>query len=182
MALPPDQILNHELLRITKSQCNLCHNFKHLKILDKDINENLINNYCKIDKHLLDKITLKKITNKGQRIHVLGNHWPLINSLKHRKFSFYSKQIASKNTNKDSICVTDTTLCVNKTNNQLIITQGYSQDYNLSSVDYLLIEKKHIELLKGIDETFNIPFNQQIISDKGFLVIDLNNDEVFYTE
>jgi hypothetical protein len=55
--------------------------------------------------------------------------------------------------------------------NKLIITQGYDSDYILTSVDYLLVEKKHI---KG-----PIPFD---ISDKGFLVIDLRNWQSFYTE
>jgi hypothetical protein len=180
MSLPSDLInklcifLNyHELSCITGSQCTICANYKNLKILDKDIDQTLIENYCKSDKSLVDKLNLKRISNKAQRIHILGNHWPLVNCLKHRKFSFFSKQISEKNTNKESICITDTTKYITKTDNQLIITQGYSKDYNLSSVDYLLIEKKYI------DESFEVPFD---IPEKGFLVIDLNNNKKFYTE
>jgi hypothetical protein len=183
MTLPSDLIdrlcifLNyHELSCITGIQCTVCANFKHLKILDKDIDNSLIKNYCKSDKKFVDQILLKKISNTAQRIHVLGNHWPLVNSLKHRKFSFFVKHQPERNYNKDSVCITDTDSQVNKEKNKLIITQGYSKDYNLSSVDFLLIEKKHI------DDSFDIPFDQQIIPDKGFLIIDLNNDEKFYSE
>ena len=140
-------------------------NFKNIKTLDKDIDANLIENY-------------QKTSNKAQRIHVLGNHWPLINKLRHRKFSFFSKKIKDmdkiKDPDKNSICITDVINFVEKINNKLIITQGYSKDYNMKSVDYLLVQKKFI------DESYDVSIDQ--ISEKGFLVIDLNTGEMFYTE
>lgn len=182
MTIPSDLIerlcifLNyHEICCITGSQCTICANFRHLKCLDKDIDNTLIKNYCKTDKKLVNQIPVNKICSKAQRIHVLGNHWPLINSLKHRKFSFFVKKMNNKKST-DSICISDTDTQVNKEENKLIITQGYSKDYNLTSVDYFLIDKKHI------DKSFDIPFDQQIIPNEGYLIIDLNTTEKFYSE
>jgi hypothetical protein len=177
MSLPTDLInrlcafLNfHELSCIADKPCTICTNFRHLRILDKDIDENLIKNYCKSDKNLVDKIPLKKLTNKAQRIHVIGNHWPLVNSFKHRKFAFFCKSLKPLPFNKDSVCITDTNAQIGKYDNKLIVTQGYESDYNLESVDYLMVEKKYVN-----EAPFDIP-------ESGFLVVDLRNGEKFYTE
>lgn len=185
MQLPSDLIKRlcallgyHEVSCIIGVQCTKCVNFKHLKVLDKDINDNLIKNYCKSDKTLVNQVCLKMISNKAQRIHVLGNHWPLINSLNHRKFYYLSKQIDhfQQVADKKSICITDTVTWVTKMDHKLVVTQGYSKDYNLDSVDYLVVEKKYI------DDSFEVPFDVGIIPENGFLVIDLNSGENFYTE
>ena len=92
------------------------------------------------------RFSVKKLTSKAQRIHIIGNHWVIINSFKHRKFSFCCKVLKEewKNSNKDSVCITDTDIPVDKIDNKMIITQGYKTGYNLESVDYLVIEKKFI--------------------------------------
>jgi len=166
----------HEMSCISDIQCKICANYRFLKIIDQDIEHNLIKNYCKTDKHLIDKISLKKITSKTQRIHVIGNHWPLINSLKHRKFSFFCKKNKTSEGYVGSICITDTNIPLNKINDKMIITQGYTKDYDLTSVDFLVIEKKYI------DSSFEISFDKNKIPEKGFLVIDLCTNEKFYTE
>jgi len=165
----------HEISCILGRECLLCANFRHLRLLDKDVNHELIKNFCKEDKNIIDKIPLKKLTSNTQRIHVIGNVWAIINSLNHRRFSFFCKTM-TKQITSDSICITDTEKSVPKIDKKMIITQGYSKKYDLTSVDYLLVEKKYI------DQTFNIPFDENIIPEKGFLVIDLTSNEKFYTE
>ncbi len=155
----------HKLSFLANTQCTLCVDYMYMKLLDQDIEHNLIKNHCK---NMADKLPIKKIANKAQRIHIIGNHWPLVNSLKHRKFAFFCE--GQKLTNKDSICITDVTTPIGKTENKLVITQGYKYDYNLTSVDFLLVEKKHIKYSESID-----------IPDKGYLVINLNNGQKFYT-
>jgi hypothetical protein len=168
----------HEISCITGRECTICANFQHLKILDKDIDHNLIKNYCKEDKGLVDKMNLEKLSFTAQRIHIIGNHWPLVNALKHRNFKFFCKNPKISNDDKtDSICITDTNIPVNKMNQKLIITQGYCLWYDLNSVDYLVVQKKYI------DDSFCIEsFDKQIIPEKGFLVIDLKSHKKFYTE
>ena len=164
----------HEISYMEGRECVICVNFKHLKILDKDIDHGLIKNFCKEDKDIIDKIPLKKLTSNAQRIHVVGDHWPLINTLKHRKFKFFCKSL--KNDKADSICITDINIPVEKIDQKLIVTQGYCLKYDLISVDYLLVQKKHI------DVSLKTSFDKQIIPEKGFLVVNLKNDEKFYTE
>ncbi len=170
MALDPHKLTldPHKLSFLVSTQCTVCTDFVYMKFLDQDIDYNLIKNRCRECKNIVDEIPVKKISNKAQRIHVIGNHWPLINSLKHRKFAFFCGN--QKLTNKDSVCITDITTPIGKTENKLIITQGYDCDYNIISVDFLLVEKKHMKY----PETFNVP-------DKGYLVIDLKNGHRFYT-
>jgi hypothetical protein len=159
----------HKLSFLTNTQCIECVNFIYLKLLDQDIDHEMFKNRCKECKNIINEIPVKKLASNAQRIHVIGNHWPLVNSLKHRKFAFFCGN--QRLTDKDSICITDTTQQINKMENKLIITQGYDSDYVLTSVDFLLVEKKHV---KG-----KTPFD---IPDKGFLVIDLRNWGCFYTE
>ena len=167
----------HEISSITGKECVMCANFRHLKILDKDIDHNLFKNFCKEDKELVNKMSLKKLTSNAQRIHVIGDHWPLVNTLKHRKFKFFCKTPKiNKNDKTDSVCITDINTPVTKTDQKLIVTQGYCLEYDLNSVDYLLVQKKHI------DDSFETSFDKQVIPEKGFLVIDLKSDEKFYTE
>lgn len=164
----------HERSCITDTPCTICANFRHPKTLDKDIDENLIKNFCKEDRKIVDKIDVKKLTSNAQRIHVIGNIWNIINCFNHRKFHFFCKSI--KLSTKDSICITDVDTNITKLDNKIIITQGYSNNYDLTSVDFLLVEKKYI------DDSFEISFSKNIIPEKGFLVIDLHNNEKFYTE
>lgn len=180
--LPKDILLRlgiflnfHERSCIFDIPCAICVNYKHIKTLDKDINENLIKNYCKIDKSV-NNIKIDKLTSIAQRIHVIGNHWSLINNLKHRKFKFIcGKKEQCNFNNDDSVCITDITYPIEKLSSKLIVTQGYENNYDLQSVDYLLIEKKYI------DNSIQIPFDKQIIPEKGFLVINMTNLEKFYT-
>jgi len=158
---------SHEISCISGTQCTICTNYKSLKLLDQDIDHNLIKYFCKGDK-TIEKIELKKLTSKSQRIHVIGNHWTLINSLKHRKFAFFCK--IQKHSQKDSLCITDVVDNIGKSENKMVITQGYKSLDNLEFIDYLLIEKKYIK--ERI--LFEIP-------EKGYLVIDLKNGEKFYT-
>lgn len=164
----------HEISYMVGRECHICTNFRHLKILDKDMDTDPIKNFCKEDKEIVNKIPLKKLSSNAQRIHIIGDHWPLINTFKHRKFKFFCR--SQKNNTNDSVCITDTNIPVDKTDHKLIITQGYCSKYNLSSVDFLLVQKKHI------DGSFEMHFDKQIIPEKGFLVIDLKNGDKFYTE
>lgn len=180
MILPSDLIKrlcslmnHHEIACVVGTNCKVCANFRHLKSFDQDIDDNLIKNYCKSDIDLVNKIEVKKIDNKAQRIHIIGNHWPLLNSLKHRKFDYFS--VFPKSYENHSICITDTNLAISKMENKLIITQGYSKDYNLDSVDYLFVQKRYV------DKTYDIPFNKDDIPTLGFFVIDLRTNEKFYT-
>jgi len=199
-----DDILNllfsflgtHEISCITGIECSLCKHYKNLKLIDQDIDHDLIKNYCIADKNIVNEIELKKITNKTQRIHVIGNAWKIINSLKHRKFAFYSGLSMLVNGNafperlstckKDSICITESNLNIakkieNKIENKMIITQSYDYHFENSkskSIDFLLIEKEYIDRFIFYNH-FAIP--EFDIPEKGYLVIDLRNNETFYT-
>jgi hypothetical protein len=162
----------HEKSYILGNECPLCINFKHLRILDKDIDENALKLFCKEDRKTVNKMILKRMVSTAQRIHVIGNHWPLVNALKHRKFRFFCR-IQKDTDQNDSICITDTTVPVDKTEHKLIITQGYDITYNLNSVDFLLVQKKYI------NESFAPDW---AIPEKGYLIIDLKNGNKFYTE
>jgi len=159
----------HKMSFLANTQCTACVNFIYLKLLDQDIDHELFKNRCKECKNIVNEFPVTKLTSKAQRIHVIGNHWPLVNNLKHRKFAFFCGN--QKLTDKDSVCITDTTAGVNKIERKLIITQGYESMYDLTSVDYLLVEKKHIKT--------PVPFD---IPDKGYLVFDIRNGQEFYTE
>lgn len=156
----------HEKSCIVNVPC-ICSNFIHPIMLDSGLSMN----YTIICKKI--KYFIKKINLNTQRIHIIGEPWPLINYFKHRKFNFYSKYYQTDK-NK-SILITDVCSPIDKIKNKLIITQGYSKKYDLVSVDYLLIQKKYIK------DWFNVSFENQIV-ENGFLVIDLKTSQKFYTE
>jgi len=179
----------HEISCIENVPCKVCVNFVYFKSLDQDIDNSLIKNYCKSDKELVKKIPIKKLTSKTQRIHVIGNHWPLINSLKHRKFSFFCNAGGTLKLNKrsinraDSICITDMNgkMTIDNIKGKMIITQGYQSELNFESIDFLLIEKKYLPYMQT---TPWVPFELLPfeIPKNGFLVINIKNNKKFYTE
>lgn len=181
-----DLFLNeHEKHCAKNVQCELCVNYKHIKKLDKNINTDILDNYCKSDKYLIDNNHFKKIGTTRERIHVIGNHWPLINRFKHRNFNFYFKKMSGSG--MENVCITDITDITDTTDAKFIISQGYNinfTNYELSVLDFLLVSKKYIESsIKFIEHNItNVPFDWRIVSDKGFLVIDLKESKVFYTE
>jgi len=136
----------HERACIMDVKCPVCSNYLNWKLIDKDIDKIGFKNFCRDD--FQSNLKIFKISKNAQRIHVIGNHWPLINGLDHRKFKFF----ANKN-NKfgisysyatDSV-ITDVDLHVSKYASKMIITQGYNINYSLKDLDWIIVEKQYVE-------------------------------------
>ncbi len=180
----------HKRAQILEYQCPICKNYINLVSLDKDI---------EIEKNCTNVISINIISDQAQKIHVIGNHWPLINALKHRQFKFmtykyttyanpfatyanpYAKSYVNSYVKRSkNLCITDIDIFEHLMNeksskdfyqDKFVITQQSSASdlYTKLDFDYLIIEKKYIKEVPEYKPDFDIP-------DKGFLIVDFKNN------
>jgi hypothetical protein len=187
-------LTEHEKSYLYDTPCKLCSRHMNLEELDPASSVDFSSSNC------IDKIINMNMNNVDmtRRIHIIGNHWPFINKLRHRKFFFYSKRkenpgrlpisYNSKNKRSDFLCITDTDEPFKKLENKFIITQSYNysliKNYKkyayLANLDYLLIhpsQKYKNEIVSNLGSLEELP---SLSLYKSYIIIDIKNDLKYY--
>lgn len=159
----------HERAYIMGLPCPICHEYIHWELLDQDVDQS-IKNYCLVDSNFI----VKQISNTAQRIHVIGNHWVLVNHLKHRKFKPFATYFLpySKPDSYDYL-ITDNTSHISKYPGKMVITQGYKLKISFKDLDFLVVEKGYISSFLSVNK---LPLIDDHILR--FLIISIKDSEI----